>query len=61
MSKRSWSEVAPDTEEVWHQLPIGVLEVIRPADAKVLAGQRAKVSPAVAEKIVEATVRSLGW
>ena len=55
MNRRSWSEVAPDTEETWRRLPPQILEQIRRADDEVLAAQRARVSPDVAAKISEAT------
>mgnify|MGYP003493811086 CR=1 FL=1 len=55
MSKRSWSEVAPDTEEVWRQLSHELLDEIRQADEEVLAAQRSRISPEIAVKIEEAT------
>src|SRR2546430_6261344 len=55
MNRRSWSEVAPDTEETWRRLSPEILEQIGRADEEVLAAQRARVSPDVAAKIGEAT------
>ncbi len=51
MSKRSWSEVTPDTEEVWQYLSPGILDEIRLIDEEVLAAQRANLSPEVAATI----------
>jgi hypothetical protein len=55
MSKRSWSEVSPDTEEVWQHLLPGLLGQIRLIDQEVLAVQRANLSPDVAATISEPT------
>lgn len=55
MSKRHWSEVAPDTENTWRQLTNEVVDAIRQADEDVLELQRSSVSSEVAAKIDEAT------
>jgi hypothetical protein len=55
MSKRSWSDVAPDTEEAWQHLSPGLLDLIHLIDEEVLAAQRATLSPEVAATISEAT------
>lgn len=55
MTKRSWSEVAPETEARWQRLSSDVLDLIKIADLDLLAAQRAAVAPEVAPKISEPT------